>query len=139
MTNETITVEATVNAPMEKVWDAWTQPEHIMNWCFASDDWEAPSATNELRTGGTFTTRMQAKDNGVGFDFGGTYSDVKEHELIEYDMNGDSRHVKITFTLVEGCIRVTETFDMEHENSRELQQGGWQSILNNFKKYAETL
>lgn len=139
MTNESITVEAIVNAPMEKVWDAWTKPEHIVNWCFASDDWEAPSATNELHTGGTFTTRMQAKDKSVGFDFGGTYSDVKEHELIEYDMNGANRHVKITFTPVEGGVRVTETFDMEQENSRELQQNGWQSILNNFKKYAETL
>lgn len=140
MTNETITVEATVNAPIEKVWDAWTKPEHITKWCFASEDWEAPSAENDLRTGGTFTTRMQAKDKSAGFDFGGTYSDVKAHELIEYTMNGDDkRHVKITFTPVDGGVRVTETFDMEHENSRELQQEGWQSILKNFKRYAETL
>ncbi len=135
-----ITVETIVKAPLDKVWASWTEPQHIVGWAFASDDWEAPSAENDLRTDGRFKTNMAAKDKSVGFDFTGTYTKVKEKELIEYVMDGeDRRHVKVTFEETSEGIKVTETFDPENENSEELQRGGWQAILNNFKKYVEGL
>ena len=142
---EPITVETIVNAPMAKVWKYWNEPEHITGWAFASDDWEAPAAENDLRAGGKFKTRMQAKDGSGGFDFTGTYTEVKEHELIEYDMddpegqaNGaDGRHVRVEFAEVLDGVRVTETFDPESENSEEMQRSGWQAILDSFKKYTE--
>jgi len=133
-----VTVETLVNAPLEKVWACWTKPEHITKWCFASDDWEAPSATNDLRTGGRFTTRMSAKDGSSGFNFGGTYTDVKDLQLIEYNIDGDGRHVKIQFEKLPDGVKVTETFEIENVNSAELQRSGWQSILDNFKKYTES-
>ena len=133
-----ITVESVIKAPLEKVWEIWTKPEHIVNWAFASDDWEAPAAENDVRTGGRFKTVMAAKDKSASFDFTGTYTNVKNHELIEYDMDGeDARHVKIEFAKVPEGVKVTETFDPENENSAEMQRSGWQSILDNFKKYAE--
>ncbi len=131
-----ITVATTINAPLTEVWARWTQPEHITQWTFASDDWESPSATNDLRVGGAFTTRMQAKDGSFGFDFGGTYTAVEEHAHIAYDM-ADGRHVDVRFEEVDGGVRVTETFDPETENSEEMQRAGWQAILDNFKKYAD--
>lgn len=131
-----VTVETIVNAPMEKVWESWTDPKHIVKWCFASDDWEAPYAENDIQTGGKFKTTMAAKDKSFSFDFGGTYSNVKNHELIEYEL-GDGRRVKITFTKVPDGIKVTETFDIEKINSAEMQRSGWQAILDNFKKYTE--
>jgi uncharacterized protein YndB with AHSA1/START domain len=134
----TITVSAIVHASKEKVWDYWTQPKHIVHWNFASDDWESPTATNDLRIGGTFTARMQAKDGSMGFDFGGTYTNVKQHALIEYTM-GDGRQVRVEFTPVAEGINVTETFDAENTFSEEQQRAGWQAILNNFKKYVEHL
>lgn len=135
---ETITVETVVNAPIEKVWECWTEPKHITNWAFASDDWEAPTAENDLKTGGKFMTRMQAKDKSAGFDFGGTYTNVKPMELIEYVMNGDDkRHVTTTFAKVPEGTKVTQTFEIENVNSKEKQRGGWQSILDNFKKHTE--
>lgn len=137
---ETVAVETIVNAPMEKVWECWTEPAHITKWAFASDDWEAPSAENDVKVGGRFTTRMSAKDKSAGFDFGGVYTAVKNHELIEYDMDGDDkRHVKIEFTKVPEGIKIRETFDIEHENSKEMQRSGWQSIMDNFKKYTESV
>lgn len=135
--NKTITVQTIVSAPIEKTWEYWTKPEHIVNWAFASDDWEAPEAENDVRIGGNFKTRMQAKDGSAGFDFTGTYTNVKHPELIEYEMT-DGRHVKIEFEKVSGGIKVTETFDPENENPPEMQRSGWQSILDNFKKYAES-
>jgi uncharacterized protein YndB with AHSA1/START domain len=93
---EAITVQTVVNAPMEKVWECWSEPEHITGWAFASDDWEAPAAENDLRAGGRFKTAMAAKDKSAGFDFTGVYTDVKEHRLIEYDID-DGRHVKVEF------------------------------------------
>ncbi|MBX4198267.1 SRPBCC domain-containing protein [Candidatus Parcubacteria bacterium] len=137
--NKTITVQSIINAPIEKVWEMWTKPEHIVNWAFASDDWEAPEAENDVRTGGTFKTVMAAKDGSSKFDFGGTYTNVKEHELIEYDMNGEpKRHVKIVFTQTPEGVNIVQTFDPENENSEEMQRSGWQSILDNFKKYTES-
>lgn len=132
-----ITVEATIEAPVERVWDFWNTPEHITKWNHASDDWHTPWARNDLRTGGTFASRMEAKDGSAGFDFGGTYDAVKEHEYIAYSMD-DGRKVEIHFSEDGNKTRVTETFDPEDTNSREMQQSGWQAILDNFKKYAET-
>jgi uncharacterized protein YndB with AHSA1/START domain len=134
----TITVEATVNAPVEKVWESWSQPEHITKWCNASDDWHAPYADNDLRTGGKFKTTMAAKDGSFSFDFGGTYTDVKEHRFMAYTMD-DGRKVSVTFDDRNGVTHITETFEPEAINPIEMQQGGWQAILNNFKKYTEAL
>ncbi|MEO5644307.1 MAG: SRPBCC family protein [Bacteroidia bacterium] len=131
-----ITVEATVNAPTEKVWEFWTLPEHIKKWNNASEDWHSPSAENDLRNGGKFRTRMEAKDGSFGFDFGGTYDEVKTNERIAYTLE-DGRTVDIRFNVDGNTTTITETFEAETENSIELQQGGWQAILNNFKKYAE--
>jgi len=136
--DQPITVQTTVNAPIAKVWEYWNGPEHIPGWAFASDDWEAPSATNDLRPGGTFTTVMATKDGSAKFDFGGTYTAVTENKLIEYNMDEDNRHVKVEFTETPDGVRVTETFDPEHENPAEMQRAGWQAILDNFKKYTET-
>lgn len=134
----TVTVAANIHAPIEQVWKYWTQPEHITQWNAASDDWECPTATNDLRVGGTFSSRMQAKDGSMGFDFGGTYTAVKEYELIEYDL-GDSRHVTIQFMDIPGeFVSVKETFDIEQQNSADMQRQGWQSIMNNFKQYTES-
>lgn len=131
-----ITVEANINAPVEKVWAYWSGPEHITKWCAASDDWHAPKAENDLRTGGTFSTRMEAKDGSFGFDFGGVYDAVKTNELIEYTM-GDSRTVSVIFEANDNNTKVVETFEAETQNPVEMQRGGWQAILNNFKKYTE--
>jgi uncharacterized protein YndB with AHSA1/START domain len=132
----TITVKNTVNAPVEKVWNLWTGPEHITKWNNASDDWHTPSAENDLRTGGKFVARMEAKDGSTGFDFGGVYDEIKTHELIAYTI-GDGRKVKITFAATGASTNVVETFEAEGTNSIELQRSGWQAILDNFKKYAE--
>lgn len=132
-----ITVENTINAPVSKVWDCWTNPNHITQWCFASDDWHSPTATNDLQTGGKFTTRMEAKDGSMGFDFGGVYDAVTNLEYIEYTI-GDGRKVKITFTDLGNSTKVVESFEAEDMNPIEMQQGGWQAILNNFKNYTET-
>jgi len=131
-----ITVEATVNAPAEKVWAYWSEPQHITKWCQASDDWHAPYADNDLKVGGTFKTTMAAKDGSFSFDFGGEYTKVQDKKLIAYKM-GDGREVKILFDANDGSTKVTETFDAENTHSIEQQRSGWQAILDNFKKYTE--
>lgn len=131
-----ITVEVTVKAPVEKVWEYFKGPEHIMNWAHASDEWHAPAATNDLRVGGNFSTTMAAKDGSFSFDFGGVYTQVIEHKLIEYTL-GDGRKVKVVFTSLGNETKVVETFDPENMNSDEMQKAGWQAILDNFKKYTE--
>jgi uncharacterized protein YndB with AHSA1/START domain len=131
-----ITVETIVNAPVEKVWKYWNSPEHITKWCQASDDWHAPYAENDARTGGKFKTRMEAKDGSMGFDFEGVYSNVESNKTIEYAM-ADGRKVKITFGDQAGRTKVTETFDPESINPVEMQRGGWQAILDSFRKYTE--
>jgi uncharacterized protein YndB with AHSA1/START domain len=133
---KSITVEAVVRAPLPLVWSCWIKPEHITKWGFASGDWEAPYAENDVKIGGKFLTRMAAKDGSAGFDFTGVYTFVKEQSQIDYTMD-DGREVSIVFTQEPVGVRIQETFEMEEENSRELQQNGWQSILNNFKKYVE--
>ncbi|QQS44338.1 SRPBCC family protein [Candidatus Roizmanbacteria bacterium] len=136
MDTQPITVQTIINAPMDKVWNYWTEPDHITRWAFASDDWEAPSAENDVRVGGKFKTVMAAKDKSTSFDFTGEYTEVEEHGRIEYDMD-DGRHVSVIFETVPDGVKVTETFDPESENSRELQQQGWQAIMDNFKKHVE--
>lgn len=131
-----ITVTTTINAPIEKVWECYNAPQHITKWAFASDDWEAPHAENDVRVGGKFVTTMAAKDKSMQFDFGGEYTEVKENELLAYTM-GDGRKVTVTFQPEGNAVKVTTIFEMEHENSREKQQEGWQAILNNFKKHVE--
>ncbi len=131
-----LTVETIVNASIDKVWQYWTVPAHIMNWNFASDDWCAPKAVNDLKVGGKFSSRMEAKDGSFGFDFGGVYDEVKLNEIIRYTLE-DDRKVKIVFSTSEGGIKIIETFEAETENPVDLQKGGWQAILNNFKKYTE--
>lgn len=133
-----ITVEAVVAAPIEKVWDSWTQPQHIVRWNQASDEWHTPWATNDLRVGGTFTSRMEAKDGSIGFDFGGIYDDVQIQRLIKYHMS-DGRSVTIHFESQNGGTKVTESFDPENMHSYELQYAGWQAILNSFKHYTESI
>ena len=134
---ESITIEATINAPIEKVWKFWSLPEHITQWCYASNDWHAPKAENDLKTGGKFLTRMEAKDGSFGFDFEGIYDLVKTHELISYSL-GDERKVSITFTDNGNSTQVVETFDIENINPIDMQRAGWQSILDNFKLYTES-
>ncbi|UTA66757.1 SRPBCC family protein [Emticicia sp. 21SJ11W-3] len=132
-----ITVAATVNAPVEKVWKYFTTPEMVMQWNNASPDWHTPKAENDLRIGGQFVYTMAAKDGSFSFDFGGIYDDVQENQLIAYTM-GDGRQVSIVFTDINGTeTQVEETFDAETQNPVEMQQMGWQAILDNFKAYTE--
>jgi uncharacterized protein YndB with AHSA1/START domain len=131
-----ITVANTINAPVEKVWEYWTKPEHITKWNNASDDWHTPRAENDLRVGGNFVARMEAKDGSMGFDFGGTYDEVKTNECIEYTI-GDGRKVKINFSGNGDTTKVVETFEAEDTHPIEMQRSGWQNILNSFKSYTE--
>ncbi len=131
-----ITVENNINAPVDKVWEYWTNPKHITKWNNASDDWHTPFAENDLREGGRFVSRMEAKDGSMGFDFGGMYDIITNKKYIEYTMD-DGRKVKITFSADDNNTKVVENFEAENTNSLELQKGGWQAILDNFKKYTE--
>ena len=131
-----LTVESTINAPVEKIWEYWTKPEHITKWSNASDDWHTTRAENDLRVGGSFLSRMEAKDGSFGFDFGGVYDAVRTNEYIEYTL-GDGRKAKIAFTSEGNTTKISESFEAENTNSVEMQQGGWQAILDNFKKYTE--
>jgi uncharacterized protein YndB with AHSA1/START domain len=132
-----ITVEATVKAPVVKVWEYWTAPKHVKQWNAASDDWHTTYAENDLRVGGKFLSRMEAKDGSFGFDFGGVYDKVTKNEFITYTI-GDGRKVEITFSGDEDETTIVESFEAEDTHSIEMQRGGWQAILDNFKKYTET-
>jgi len=132
-----ITVETTIKAPLLKVWEHWTKPEHIINWNFASDEWHCPTASNDLKSGGEFNWRMEAKDGSMGFDFTGVYEQIKENELITYKMS-DGRKVEIRFVESNGEIKLSESFEAERTNSDEMQRAGWQSILENFRNYVES-
>jgi uncharacterized protein YndB with AHSA1/START domain len=131
-----ITVEATINALADHVWKCWTCPEDIVHWNNASDDWHTTRAENDLCPGGRFSYRMEAKDGSMGFDFSGVYNKVVRHEQIEYLMD-DGRKAKILFASGENKTTIVETFEAERINPVELQRGGWQAILDNFKRYAE--
>ncbi|HSF46596.1 MAG TPA: SRPBCC family protein [Chitinophagaceae bacterium] len=132
-----ITVETLVTAPIEKTWAYWTGPEHITQWNNASDDWHTPWAKNNLVPGGRFECRMEAKDGSMGFEFGGVYDEVIDKKLIAYTMD-DNRKVTVRFSESGNGTKVLEEFDAEDQNPAELQQQGWQAILNNFKKYTES-
>ena len=133
-----VRIHATINAPIEKVWTAWNEPQHVTQWNSASEDWHSPKAENDLRPGGTFNYRMEAKDGSFGFDFAGVYDEVIPHEHISYTM-GDGRTVQNVFTSTGGATEITSTFEAENENPIEMQRDGWQAILDNFKKYTESL
>jgi uncharacterized protein YndB with AHSA1/START domain len=137
-TKTAITVGASVKAPIEKVWASWSEPTHITKWCQASADWHAPYAENDLRTNGKFKTTMAAKDGSASFDFEGVYTNVQPKKIIEYT-TADDRKVKITFSANGNETKITETFEAENTNSIELQRDGWQVILDNFKKYTESI
>ena len=132
-----ITVETRINASVSKVWNLWTDPRHIVRWYYASEDWHTPRAENDLRTGGKFMFRMEAKDGSMGFDFTGEYGKIEPMRRIEYTIP-DGRNVQIFFVPEGDITEVTEIFEAEQTNPPELQKKGWQSILDNFKKYAET-
>jgi len=134
--NFCIIVQTTVNAPADVVWEKWNNPDNVIGWNFASDDWHCPKATNDLRIGGKFSYRMEAKDGSMGFDFEGEYRTIATNQLIEYVM-ADNRHVKIHFEGEGSSTAITIAFGPETLNSYDLQRDGWQSILNNFKKYVE--
>lgn len=134
---QVITVSTTVNAEIETVWNFWTEPEHIKRWNHASEDWHTTVSENDLRVGGTFKSRMEAKDGSIGFDFGGIYDEVILYEIIGYIL-GDGRKVKINFITQDKTTKVIETFEAEELNAIEMQQAGWQAILDNFKSYIES-
>jgi uncharacterized protein YndB with AHSA1/START domain len=127
-------IEIITDSTIDRIWNAWNDPKHIVGWAFASTDWCCPYASNDLKIGGNFTTRMEAKDKSFGFDIHGTYKDVVLHKTIVYEME-DGRMVQITFETVGDKVRLLQRFEAETENSLTLQQSGWQAILNNFKDY----
>ncbi len=131
-----ITVTTTVNLPAQKVWSFWNEAKHITKWYNASDDWHAPFAQNDLRVGGKFKTTMAAKDGSFQFDFEGVYTHIEEYKKIDITLL-DNRKMSVAFEALGTQTKITEMFEPETENPIELQQGGWQAILNNFKKYAE--
>lgn len=132
-----IIVEATINVETNKVWNYCTKPEHITNWNFANDEWQCPKAESDLTVGGKYFTRMEAKDGSFGFDFEAIYDEVIDQKKITYTMT-DGRQSTTTFENLSGTTKVITIFDAENSNPIEMQQQGWQAILNNFKKYAET-
>jgi len=132
-----ITIKSTVDASIDKVWKFFTEPKHIKQWNNASEDWHTTVAENDLRAGGRFLSRMEAKNGSFGFDFSGTYDEVKTHELIAYTLD-DERKVNIIFTSLENeKTEIVQSFEAEDENPVEMQQSGWQSILDNFEYYTE--
>ncbi|HYK76014.1 MAG TPA: SRPBCC family protein [Daejeonella sp.] len=132
-----ITVEATADAPVAKVWETWNTPGDIMQWNTADPSWHTPSSENDLRVGGKFKNRMEAKDGSFGFDFEGTYDKVELHKEITYTM-GDGRSATTLFAGQDGKTHISTTFDAETENAPEMQKQGWQAILNSFIKYVES-
>jgi len=135
MSTDTITVEAIVAAPVAQVWDAYVTPEDIMRWNAAADDWHTPRASVDLREGGAFSARMEAKDGSMGFDFAGTYTKIETHRLIAYEFGG--REARVDFSQEPDGVRVRVTFDPETEYPIEHQRAGWQAILDSFKRYVE--
>lgn len=136
--SEVITIETTVNRPIERIWETWNEPRHIIHWGFASDDWHVPAAQNDLRVNGTFNYRMEAKDGSEGFDFSGVYTEIVPNKRIAYVL-GDGRKVSIEFTEAGNATKINQSFEAENEYPPEYQKEGWQSILNNFKNYTETI
>lgn len=137
MAAQKITVSAEIQAGIDKVWNRWTEPAHIVNWNFASEDWHCPAAENDLRPGGRFSSTMASRDGKMSFDFSGIYDAVEDRRRIAYTM-GDGRQVEILFEdLGDDRTRVTEHFDAESTHSAEMQRAGWQAIMDNFGRYVE--
>jgi uncharacterized protein YndB with AHSA1/START domain len=132
-----IEIESAIQAPIERVWEMWTKPKHITNWNFASDDWQCPQSENDLQVGGKFSSRMEAKDGSSGFDFWGNHTEVVEYKKISSQL-GDGRKMTVFFESKGEGTYVKEEFEAEETNSIDLQKGGWQAILDNFKKYVES-
>jgi uncharacterized protein YndB with AHSA1/START domain len=128
-----ITVQSNIHAPVEKVWGFFTNPQHIINWNFAIPEWHCPSATNQLEVGGEFHYTMAARDNSMSFDFWGTYQKIEKEKNIEI-LLGDGRSMLVTFEMTDATTIITEKFEPENENPVEMQQTGWQMILDNFKR-----
>jgi len=133
---EQITIKANVKASAKKVWELWTNPKHIVKWNTASDEWHTPKAENDLRVGGKFLSRMEAKDGSFGFDFTGTYNEVDPLKRIAYTME-DGRKAEIDFKENQGNTEIVTIFDAESQNPIDMQRDGWQAILDNFKNYTE--
>jgi uncharacterized protein YndB with AHSA1/START domain len=133
-----IAVETQINKSVDKIWELWTNSKHIVNWYFASEDWHCPFAENDLRIEGKFSFRMESKDGKEGFNFWGNYTEIILNKSILYTA-GDGRKVRIEFEQTGETTKIVEMFEPENENSKELQKLGWQSILNNFKKYSESI
>lgn len=131
-----IKIEAIIAKPTAKVWQYWTDPQHIMKWNFATDTWCCPKASNDLKVGGKYSARMEAKDGSFGFEFEAIYDEVIDQKKMTYTM-ADGRKVTTSFENQGEKTKVTTTFDAEKQNSEEMQKNGWQAILNNFKKYTE--
>lgn len=131
-----LTIEAEVKAPLAEVWNKYNSPEHIVNWNFAVDDWHCPSASTDLKVGGKMVSRMEAKDGSFGFDFSATYTDIQTEKFLAYVLD-DGRNVKVQFSSDGDLVKIVANFEPESQNPHEMQQGGWQMILNNFKKYCE--
>ncbi len=131
-----LTVETLVNADLEYVWECWTQPKHITQWNFASPEWHCPRAENDLRPGGTFSYRMEAKNGSTGFDYAGKYSAVVPYSAIEYTLE-DTRKGNVTFKKEGNTVKIVETFEVEDTHTLEQQRMGWQAILNTFMEYTE--
>ncbi|AWW00642.1 SRPBCC family protein [Arcticibacterium luteifluviistationis] len=138
MNKDTILVETTINASLEKVWESWVIPTHIMNWNNASEDWHTPAASNDLKVGGKFSYTMAAKDGSFSFDLGGVYTAIVKKELISYEL-ADGRKVRVEFMKMENGVKIIELFEPESENPSKMQKAGWQAILDSFKKYTEAL
>lgn len=132
-----ITIDITILAPVEDVWYKYNEPKHIVNWNFANESWHCPHSKNDLRIGGKFKNRMEAKDGSFGFDFEGVYDELIPYRKIKYHLE-DGRNVEIIFEKIDGSTtKVNISFDPEKQNSVEMQREGWYAILNNFHKYAE--
>lgn len=132
-----ITIEAEITALISKVWEYWLEPEHITKWNFASDDWHCPKAEADIKVGGKFSATMAAKDGSMSFDFEGIYTTLERHKKIAYEI-ADGRTVEIIFEEKGDKVHMSETFEAETTNSIEMQRGGWQTILDNFKAYVES-
>ncbi len=134
---EVITIETIVDAPVEKVWDYFSESKHIIQWNKASNDWFTPKAENDFKEEGSFNYRMEAKDGSFGFDFVGNYTKIIQNEYIEYNI-ADGRNVKIKFVPDEEKTKITEIFEAETSHPLDVQKSGWQAILDNFKNYTES-
>lgn len=138
MDSNQITIQTIINADIKKVWDYYTNPNHIIHWNFASDDWHCPWAKNDLRVGGKYSARMEAKDGSFGFEFEAIYDKIIDQKSFTYTME-DGRKASVDLETAGNQTKVTVSFDPENQNPEEMQRGGWQAILDNFKKYVDSL